>query len=506
MGLRVTRRGTTNRNARGGSVDRRRRREWLVATFGDGVTVACTFCPAVLTVDTVSADRIVPGCDGGTYRRGNIRPACLPCNSATGGKLGAQRLATRRVTSAFGEKCDSVAIYPGTTEPEETEMANVEIRTQTQVHPHGLFIHAADILAETMTRTKASLYTEVKERLDGDGITGLSKLRKFELAAMIADWDTSTRDNERDLAQRDEARKAEMVGTEVRRVADGATGTVTGYNDHGIVVRMDATTAAPEAEVLGTVFAFEPLHRTRVTAEKPKPTATQKLARLQASAAKSGPCCSLWSRGIDCMCADAAEFDVDTEELVDDVDRDCDNPDHSHALPGHRHCKHGITRDCPNPDDCDLIDAAPVVVDSHAHYIAARLLGGVELHRVEGTSLVRGAMIQHGAPAPATVIWLTPVSDALVPLRPAFPVAVTRFCRGDIVALCAHAYTVRDSCPNCDAAEELDAPTPYLRAEMLRRMDGEQFAPDRAQTLSLAEYLTKTGTTMLRRDARAARC
>ncbi len=81
----MSERGTTNRNSRGSSEDRRRRRAWLVATFGDGVTVTCSFCPVVLTVDTVSADRIVPGCDGGTYARGNIRPACAPCQSRIGG-------------------------------------------------------------------------------------------------------------------------------------------------------------------------------------------------------------------------------------------------------------------------------------------------------------------------------------------------------------------------------------------------------------------------------------
>lgn len=101
-------RGTTNRNARGGSDTRRRRREWLVETFradcdvmplvdvedvyvvpvnlGDGFSACrCYRCGAMLTVDTVTVDRIVPGCKGGTYRRGNIRPACGPCNSETGG-------------------------------------------------------------------------------------------------------------------------------------------------------------------------------------------------------------------------------------------------------------------------------------------------------------------------------------------------------------------------------------------------------------------------------------
>lgn len=87
-----TYRGTTNRNARGSSADRRRRREYLVAEFGDGTVVVCSTCPAVLTVDTVTADRYpVPGCEGGRYVRGNIRPMCAACNSSSGGKLGAER-------------------------------------------------------------------------------------------------------------------------------------------------------------------------------------------------------------------------------------------------------------------------------------------------------------------------------------------------------------------------------------------------------------------------------
>jgi hypothetical protein len=101
--------GTTNRNARGGSESRRRRREWLVATYRADMDVLavqvrvelellvpvelghgepacrCYRCGALLTVATVSADRIKPGCQGGTYRRDNIRPACAGCQSTVGG-------------------------------------------------------------------------------------------------------------------------------------------------------------------------------------------------------------------------------------------------------------------------------------------------------------------------------------------------------------------------------------------------------------------------------------
>lgn len=57
-------------------------------TFGDGVTVKCSTCPTMLDIVTLTIDRYpIPGCQGGTYRRGNIRPMCGPCNSALGGAL-----------------------------------------------------------------------------------------------------------------------------------------------------------------------------------------------------------------------------------------------------------------------------------------------------------------------------------------------------------------------------------------------------------------------------------
>jgi hypothetical protein len=116
----ATRRGTSNSNDRGSTEDRRRRREWLVETYRanvdglaspDGSVVLgpapiadgwiteglrvvpvcrCYRCGVLLSVDTVTVDRIVPGCRGGTYRRNNIRPACGPCNSETGARLATQ--------------------------------------------------------------------------------------------------------------------------------------------------------------------------------------------------------------------------------------------------------------------------------------------------------------------------------------------------------------------------------------------------------------------------------
>jgi hypothetical protein len=83
----MSRRGTTNRNDRGSSQDRARRRAWLLETFGDGVSAPCFSCLVPLDDSTITVDRIIPGCRGGRYVRGNIRPACAGCNSSLGGAL-----------------------------------------------------------------------------------------------------------------------------------------------------------------------------------------------------------------------------------------------------------------------------------------------------------------------------------------------------------------------------------------------------------------------------------
>jgi len=62
---------------RGSAVARRKRKQWLLDTFGWGSGVKCWYCPKVLTLKTVTQDRIVPG---GPYRRSNLLPACLDCN------------------------------------------------------------------------------------------------------------------------------------------------------------------------------------------------------------------------------------------------------------------------------------------------------------------------------------------------------------------------------------------------------------------------------------------
>jgi hypothetical protein len=83
----VTERGTSNTNTRGSAEQRRARRAWLVAEFGSCGIVTCYRCDVPLLAqspDAFEVDRIVPGCRGGTYARGNIRPVCPPCNIETG--------------------------------------------------------------------------------------------------------------------------------------------------------------------------------------------------------------------------------------------------------------------------------------------------------------------------------------------------------------------------------------------------------------------------------------
>lgn len=91
----MTHRGTSNSNSRGSSYARRVRKQWLLDTFGDGIIALCSFeCGTELTFETITVDRYpIAGIDGGTYKRGNIRPACAFCNSSDGAAIGHARKA-----------------------------------------------------------------------------------------------------------------------------------------------------------------------------------------------------------------------------------------------------------------------------------------------------------------------------------------------------------------------------------------------------------------------------
>lgn len=108
-------------STRGNVTDRQRRKEWLLKTYAadsaiaiparfrveliipvskidqyrlDGDTVMeccrCYRCGKLLTIETVTVDRIIPGCEGGTYRRNNIRPSCSECANKQGVELRAK--------------------------------------------------------------------------------------------------------------------------------------------------------------------------------------------------------------------------------------------------------------------------------------------------------------------------------------------------------------------------------------------------------------------------------
>lgn len=80
-------RGSSNKNETGSAANRRARKLWLLAEFGNGTTAPCSFtpCPEVLTFETLTVDRFpLRKIDGGSYRRGNIRPACAFHNSQDG--------------------------------------------------------------------------------------------------------------------------------------------------------------------------------------------------------------------------------------------------------------------------------------------------------------------------------------------------------------------------------------------------------------------------------------
>ena len=64
---------------RGPARARRRRRQWLADTFGDGTLVPCTWCGLTLSIFTLQVDRLVPG---GSYARDNVVPSCAGCNLA----------------------------------------------------------------------------------------------------------------------------------------------------------------------------------------------------------------------------------------------------------------------------------------------------------------------------------------------------------------------------------------------------------------------------------------
>lgn len=107
-------------STRGNVTDRQRRKLYLLETYAADMAIAwigletsvaiqlsaipiyeadgdlverccrCYRCGKLLTLATLTVDRIKPGCKGGTYRRDNIRPSCSECANKQGGQLSAE--------------------------------------------------------------------------------------------------------------------------------------------------------------------------------------------------------------------------------------------------------------------------------------------------------------------------------------------------------------------------------------------------------------------------------
>ena len=81
---------------RGNTVDRKRRKVWLLATFDTDLgpdqcrchLLLSERCRGILDIHTVTSDRIQPG---GTYRRSNTQPACVPCQNLQGALITRER-------------------------------------------------------------------------------------------------------------------------------------------------------------------------------------------------------------------------------------------------------------------------------------------------------------------------------------------------------------------------------------------------------------------------------
>lgn len=77
----------SHRNHHGGGKRHENRRIYLLNRFGDGEKCRCVYCGEILTKETMTIERLVPGKHGGTYARNNIFPACEYCNSSRGDEI-----------------------------------------------------------------------------------------------------------------------------------------------------------------------------------------------------------------------------------------------------------------------------------------------------------------------------------------------------------------------------------------------------------------------------------
>lgn len=335
-------------------------------------------------------------------------------------------------------------------------MSNI-MRITKEIGTHGAFVFDSDLFESARLRTKADLYTEVRE--GAPEISGWSKLRKDELAVIVADWATGARDNRRAA----EAAPAVFVPTELYPL------------DHAFVLLVAGTSDRPASGGRRMVWVtyrdqpelppveIDPVFYTAY----PKPTAAQKLDDVEET--EPGPFARIG-------------FEVDASGAALDY---ANRPTHIPTTP-----LADFGRDFPNVERVPT-EAAPEPVTYRMWDSATNLGRGMT---VLGSSAL-GIFYQYdGSPQVRTML-----------------ASQLRQSGDRYVALCAHDYTQRDSCPGCDADEaRIDSMTsgwsPAARHFVERSVRYGDTLPGPARPITLAEYLTKVGTRSLRRAARDNRC
>lgn len=131
----------------------------------------------------------------------------------------------------------------------------------------GTYQYDQDLYDEAMARTVPDLLTQVLEQvrdLDRGSVTKARRLRKAELAAMVAEWSTGARDNDRYSAQMDALQaEADMTGHWAEQGADvdpedvqvfqGAMHEATTPEAIGDTLRVLASSVTGVADALNTV-------------------------------------------------------------------------------------------------------------------------------------------------------------------------------------------------------------------------------------------------------------
>lgn len=95
-------------DTRGNSYDRRVRKTWLLSAAagfgGNGEKVPCwePQCGTMVDYERLYVDRIIPGEQGGSYRRDNIKPHCGPCSHRQGQRRTTEIMVARREVDLYG--------------------------------------------------------------------------------------------------------------------------------------------------------------------------------------------------------------------------------------------------------------------------------------------------------------------------------------------------------------------------------------------------------------------